>query len=762
MKITSTLISGILLDCMKEYAIDNILSIVSSALNSKRNNIEEQFIYCIDKSLERFSQKYHFEYDNSCFEQFFVKISQQNDLLSEETLINILKTSVYLKFDKKELIEWLDLIDRVISEEELTILRDYILMKSREHRYLTHAVYPRILTAKPPLPPEEYLDREESRIILDKLRETKKLVLVNGIGGIGKSTVCRRVFHEINNGANDRSLAWVVYNGKNLLDDIKNQLFYPKDGPDWEKRFTIFIEQDIEKDAIIFIDNLNVTEEEEEYLSHLANARCNIVCTSRIEKYSHYEVVPIDYLSEEQCIELFYKYYQREYDEARIRNIVARSGKHTLVLEILGKIGAAENFSLKELENHLIQEGFDLQGIASVENKEDTLIGHLCRTFSLTKLNDVQKRILYCMAILPVQWIPFELKRWLKLQNNYNINYLIKYAWIENSENGYYMHPVIKEVVKRSLDIPNDGILQLLGEIEKEITYKENPDIEKSKLYISFAETILDFLSGVKSPVISQAAYNISMLYGQFGELAAARKYVDLAIELEEEQNNSEVLLASAYNHRGYINYYDFNDKEAEADYLKAYRLRKKLKNQKHIAETTGNLALLYQGMWTELKEEDKQKRSNLLLSAQKYEKKSIQMFEHIFSGTLHPNLASAYNNMAVICYSLKKTEMAIYYYRKAERIRTQLITVIFPDDLSVTYLGLCDSYIQMAEQTNKLSMQLLLYKIALINLNKGLKIRVEEIQKGNQKLDINKMLETQQTLQDKIESLLQANMKTR
>lgn len=95
---------------------------------------------------------------------------------------------------------------------------------------------------------------------------------------------------------------------------------------------------------------------EEKYLLHLANAKCNIVCTSRIEKFSHYEIVLVDYLGEEQCIELFYKYYKREYDKTLIKRIVTRAGRHTLVIEILGKIGAAEGYShgLNAVKMHYI------------------------------------------------------------------------------------------------------------------------------------------------------------------------------------------------------------------------------------------------------------------------------------------------------------------------------------------------------------------------------------------------------------------------
>ena len=730
------------------YAIEKILDKCVSVFTSKGSSVEEQFIYCVNSALISFSKKYVFEYEFDEQKAFFEKLIQQNEILSDRVFIDILKTTVFLEFDEETLKEWLDLLNKTIAEEELTILRDYILIRNSE-KQSKNIVYPKILTAKPPLPPEEYLVRKESDIIIDKLKNSKKLVLVNGIGGIGKSTVCRKIFHELNNKGYEHSLAWIVYNDKDLLDDMRKQLFYPKDGSDWEKRIAQFLEQDIDEEAVIFIDNLNVTEEEEKYLPHLANARCNVVCTSRIEKFSHYEIVPIDYMDEEQCIELFYKYYKREYNKERIRNIVMRSGRHTLVLEILGKIGAAERYSLEELENKLIQDGFDLEGIASVENKEDTLIGHLYRTFNFRKLNQTPKEILCCMAVLPVQWIPCDLKRWLNLQNNFNINYLLKYAWIESSENAYYMHPVIKEVVKRGLKISKEPLLQLLKGIGDDISYLENPDIEKSKLYMSFAEAILSFLTGMKNHTISQVAYNIALLYSQFGELEKARKYADYTIEIEEEQRNSEKLLASAYNHRGYINYYSFKDRDAEADYLKAYELRKKLKSQKYIAEITGNLALLYQGMWCELKEEEKKRKKSLLISARKFEKESVQMFEKIFNGVLHPNMASAYNNMAVICYSLEYYDVAIYYYRKAERIRTKLSDTIFPGDLSITYKGLCDSYVQLMEQERKPIRKLVFCKIALDNLNKGLKIRENEIRNGNQKLSVEKMQETKRRLEE-------------
>lgn len=154
------------------------------------------------------------------------------------------------------------------------------------------------------------------------------MVLVNGCGGIGKSTICRKIFHELD-AENKRTLAWVTYNDENLLDDIRKQFLFPKEGREWEKRFIIFLQQTIEKEA--------------------------------------------------ESIKLIYNYYRLEYNGQKIQDIVKRAGYHTLVIEILGKIANAEGYSLDILLYELEENGFDLEGIAYVGDAEDTLVGHLCK-----------------------------------------------------------------------------------------------------------------------------------------------------------------------------------------------------------------------------------------------------------------------------------------------------------------------------------------------------------------------------------------------
>ena len=80
------------------------------------------------------------------------------------------------------------------------------------------------------------------------------------------------------------------------------------------------------------------------------------------------------------------------------------------------------------------------------------------------------------------------------------------------------------------------------------------------------------------------------------------------------------------------------------------------------------------------------------------------------------------------------------YYYRKAERIRLELRNKVAAGDLSVTYKGLCDCYMEMATKKNKERERRICNKIALICIEKCIEIRKKEIKNGNMKLNINQL----------------------
>lgn len=745
---------NLMINTMTVYAVERWIDRIIMKIKGKHSNtLDEQIFLCLDKALEELCKDYVLEYDLVLSQKFINEIVKNKNMFSKMNLKKILENLINLEVDEEILEHWLFLVNRVISEERLEMLRDYILLQNELYEK-KDKIYPRILTAKPAFPPEEYLERKEKELILCRLKESKKLVLVNGIGGVGKSTVCRKLFHEFSENS-DRTLAWVVYNEKSIEEDLRKQLFYPYEGKNWRKQFIQFLQQDIEEEAILFIDNLNVSEEEDPFLKELANANCNVVCTSRVTKFQHYEVVPVDFFEIEDCIKLFYSYYKLEYDYEKIKRIVKRAGQHTLAIEVLGKLGNAERCTLDMIESKLIKEGFDMEGIVSIETREDSLIGHLCRTFNVKKLNNEQKAILYCLAMLPTQRISLQLKNWLGLQNSYNINYLVRFAWFIKDDKGYYMHPVIKEVAKRVIDCQEEVLLQLLLGIEKELDYEENPKYEYSMMLISYVESILPNLAIESQGKMTQLMYNISVLYAQFGNYEKALEYIDSCIATLEKDKADVEFLALAYNHKGYIYFYKEEDKKSEEYYKKAYVIQKKLKNKKRLAQTTSSLALLYQEMWKIMGYKKSAEAKKMLNDAVRYQKEAINIMEGIFAGKKHANMASAYNNMAALQNSLKNYEMAVFYYKKAETIRINLQDAYIVD-LAVTYFGLGQNYIDMANTESKMRRRFIQFKLAVFYLEKSKEIRISQIRKGNQKLKVENVIKSLEEVEKKIKELEQ------
>ena len=116
----------------------------------------------------------------------FLDISKNQALCNYITLINT-----------KELIEKLD---SIISID-----------------VLQNTYPPRIYTEAVAATPKEFTGRDGSKNKILKLLETNlKLVLVNGIGGIGKSAICKELFHHFYKNTT-RPIAWIEYDKKRFV-----------------------------------------------------------------------------------------------------------------------------------------------------------------------------------------------------------------------------------------------------------------------------------------------------------------------------------------------------------------------------------------------------------------------------------------------------------------------------------------------------------------------------------------------------------------
>lgn len=99
----------------------------------------------------------------------------------------------------------------------------------------------------------------------------------------------------------------------------------------------------------------------------------------------------------------------------------------------------------------------------------------------------------------------------------------------------------------------------------------------------------------------------------------------------------------------------------------------------------------------------------------------------------------------------MQNFEEAECYFKKSESIRLQMKDKVAAGDLSVTYLGMGKNYRDMAEKCTDREKKRKVLQLALDYLERCKTIRVQEIRKGNQRLQLENVI----TLQGEIKKIL-------
>lgn len=610
--------------------------------------------------------------------------------------------------------------------------------------------YPRLLTDRAPKAPTEFVARQETiNNILERLGENKNLVIVNGMGGVGKSAICKWLFHYFEANSNI-PLAWVEYDRKSLFNCFIKQFHYPgADIKERENLLSSFLQQDIEENGIIFIDNLDVTERDEPYIQTLTNTKCRVVCSSRITGFDFFETVRVDLLSPEYAQLLFLSYYDpgasyEQYSSLEqncIKSIVEKLAYHTLTIEVIAKIGRVEKQTLESIQVNLDRVGLNFSGIAKVNFTEKTLIGHLCRIFSIRKLGLKHRQILGAIALYPLNQVPKEVLYWLNVQNNTTIRFLIRHAWFTEDNDSFYMHPIIKEVVRRLCPLKYEDSGALINAILKKTEYQNKIPILKIMEWIPYAEQVVKRFRYNYTLEIASLEYNIATAYSVTGNYTQGLRYITPAITTLEKLSITTDQLALAYNQKGYIYYsrQNYSDKRAYTFYQKALLLPN-VKGRTR-AETYESLALCLHGMYENgvKKGDDKQVLNSILRQAEGCHFQANKFF--LESGNeLH--LASSYNNTGDYYRLIGNAYLAIRYYNRARKIREkeQVATSL---DLSTTYFRLGEIYLEVSDKQSlpgwKRGRRV---KRAQDYYKRCYQIRVEQIAKGNTSRNVNNVIQ--------------------
>jgi len=208
-------------------------------------------------------------------------------------------------------------ISRVIQKEKGEDLLEFISQNEEyrrnsyknlvEKKKETSLKIPRIITESPAgVMTKNFLREQDVNDLCEELKDSEKHILLNGFGGIGKTTVAKVLFHRLKK--EYEHLAWITYNGS-LQESILNQFEIFKEEKDREKRWEKiykFLHNDHRK--IIFVDDVDKTTSEDVGLRKITGMGISVVLVSRIADMEPYETHRIGFLDEEKCIQIFYNY----------------------------------------------------------------------------------------------------------------------------------------------------------------------------------------------------------------------------------------------------------------------------------------------------------------------------------------------------------------------------------------------------------------------------------------------------------------------
>ena len=303
---------------------------------------------------------------------------------------------------------------------------------------------------------------KELQKIDELLNDTNALLLINGIGGVGKTSLASYYLHS----RKDK------FDYCGFIKDINSfhtELSYALNLKSYisEEAFIESIQklQELKGTKLLVIDDVNNMEESTELLDMILNLKefgYKLLFTSRenIEEVNKYE---LNVLSMKDAKELFNSIYVIE-DEVLLETLLTYLDCHTLFVELTAKTLRSK----KILTAIKLKEMFENGEFPKIyKSRKESFEGYLNKLFSFERLDEEEILFLKKMSVLPSIHIDFEyLQSIFDKKDNEDfediLNYLSHKGWLIKGENDYKLHQIIKEYILVNYPATFDEIEELI------------------------------------------------------------------------------------------------------------------------------------------------------------------------------------------------------------------------------------------------------------------------------------------------------------
>ena len=165
---------------------------------------------------------------------------------------------------------------------------------------------PRIITKSTPTRPSTNFEGREKELGDIKVLSKDKVVLISGLGGIGKTEICRKLFWDyVNNGDTEiKNIGWI-----NLTNGIQSFIgeFHELENTGSNSDLIAIHINGLGDKLLLFIDNADEVKGKSKEIDWITSLNCRMIMTSRIDIGSRTETYTIDQLPIEECLSLYRK-----------------------------------------------------------------------------------------------------------------------------------------------------------------------------------------------------------------------------------------------------------------------------------------------------------------------------------------------------------------------------------------------------------------------------------------------------------------------
>jgi len=414
--------------------------------------------------------------------------------------------------------------------------------------------------------PRNIVGREDDLEDLHReLNQHKQVVVINGMGGIGKTTLAAAYVFKYYE--TYEHIAWVTQNENDIrLDIVQNEqliksLEIDSQGKDVGQLFdeTMFSLNNLRLSPKLFIID-NALSSIKNYLDRLPQQPgWHLLVTSR-EKIAGLMEMRLEFLVENKAVELFMHYYAKEVDLAEVKNLVSQVDYHTLTIEVLARTANKQRTPLVELQNAL-QNDLDIHIKASdLVDRTQKVTSFLATIFDHSKLTEPELWVMKQFVCLPPEFHEYQLLVDLLIAHEHGENHelsqtlegLVEKGWLLKDANhdAYKMHRVVAEATIKNVSLEVSDVSRLIMQVAEFLSALDDyEDMTDRFSWVPFGKSILSRFEGVTNREIAILQNQLGLVLRLIGEFQAAKVLFEESVrstEINFGSENPNVLIRKA------------------------------------------------------------------------------------------------------------------------------------------------------------------------------------------------------------------------